>query len=128
MTDLGFERAGQYGLGKAEATLGEAMGEPKLEAKGAAEQVRAKAGKVIDKAEGLARSTLGESAARQVREKGQRAADTVQDAFDRATARIEASVTRDPYKALAIVLGVGLGLGLMMGRRTHTIIYRPIRD
>jgi ElaB/YqjD/DUF883 family membrane-anchored ribosome-binding protein len=111
-----------------EAGLGDAIGDPALQAGGVARQVRAKAGKVLDKAEGLARSTLGEGAARQVREKGEAAADTMQGAIDRAASGVEDAVIRDPYKALAIALGIGLGLGLMMGRRSHTFIYRPIRD
>jgi ElaB/YqjD/DUF883 family membrane-anchored ribosome-binding protein len=81
--------------------------------------------KTLGKVEDAVGRTFGEPARQRVRETAESAVGAVEDVYGRARSRVDQQLANDPYKALAVALGAGLVLGLLLGRRSHTIIYQP---
>jgi ElaB/YqjD/DUF883 family membrane-anchored ribosome-binding protein len=81
---------------------------------------------VVGKVEGLVGRTIGEPAARKVRERAEAAIDKAEQVYSSAHARVDRELALQPYKALGIAAAAGLVVGLMLARRSRTIIYRPI--
>ncbi len=139
MDNQDFESAVTSGVGVAEQTAGQALGDGGLQARGAADKAagrihgeagkaQAAVGDIADKAATLV-SKAGDQASAAVARLGDRASEV----FDRASASaqkvgdtVEPFVKERPYAALAIAAGAGLVLGLLMAGRGPKVIYvRP---
>ena len=89
-------------------------------------QGRAAVDAVVGKVEGLVGRTVGEPAARKVRQRADAVIDKAEQAYSSAHARVDRELALQPYKALGIAAVAGLVVGLLLARRDRTIIYRPV--
>ena len=82
-----------------------------------AERARAKADKVIGRVEDVVGRTLGEPAARVVRERADGVVDRAEGLYDAGRYRLDRELAEQPYKTLAITALAGLVVGFMLARR-----------
>jgi ElaB/YqjD/DUF883 family membrane-anchored ribosome-binding protein len=88
--------------------------------------------KAVGAVEAVVARTMGEPAARKVRDGAEAALGQAEAALGQAEGvyrsarfRVDRELANEPYKTLGIALGVGVVLGLLLARRDRTIIYRP---
>jgi ElaB/YqjD/DUF883 family membrane-anchored ribosome-binding protein len=109
--------AAKVALGQFESAVGEALGDSRIQAKGAAHQV----GGHVQEAAGLAQETIAQVAGR-----ARKAASTFGEAYGRASeiaGKVDPFVQEKPYAALGLALAAGLLLGLLIAGGQPKIVY-----
>ena len=134
MTDYQNDADIDAGLSALDATGADDIGaETAATSRRLAGKVRKPVDKAVGAVEGVVARTLGEPAARKVRDQADAAlgqADAAlaraEDAYEAARFRVDRELAEQPYRTLALAAGLGVVIGLLMARRERTIIYRPV--
>jgi ElaB/YqjD/DUF883 family membrane-anchored ribosome-binding protein len=118
----------QEGFGRLERGAGAALKDPGLEARGAANQLkggaRKAAAKLQTRIDGLA-DRVADSVAK-VGEQTRTAYDRTSVQARKVADKVDPFVHEKPYAALALTLGAGLLIGLLLSSRGPKVIYvRP---
>ena len=117
MNENRADGAEKVALGQFESAVGEALGDSRMQAKGAARQV----GGHAQEAAGMAQETIARVAGR-----ARRAASTIGGAYGRASeiaGKVDPFVQEKPYAALGLALAAGLLMGLLIAGGQPKIVY-----
>ena len=132
MTDYQNDADIDAGLSAMDATGGASSTDTAAQTGRLAGKVRKPIDKAVGAVEGVVARTLGEPAARKVRDQADAAlgqADAAlsraEGAYETARYRVDRELAEQPYRTLALAAGLGVIVGLLMARRERTIIYRP---
>jgi ElaB/YqjD/DUF883 family membrane-anchored ribosome-binding protein len=109
--------AAKVAVGRFESALGDAVGDPKLKARGAGRQV----GGHIQETAGTVEDGLG-----LIAEKAKAAAARASDAYNRVSgiaAEVDPFVREKPYLAAAMALAAGLFIGVLVAGRGSKVVY-----
>jgi ElaB/YqjD/DUF883 family membrane-anchored ribosome-binding protein len=115
----------QEGFGRAERRVGEAVNDPRLEGRGAANQLKGGARKAVGKAQSTLDGFAGQVADRvtKVGEQTRAVYDKTSRQAREVAQRVEPMVHERPYSSLGVALATGVILGLLLNSRGPKIIY-----
>ena len=125
MNENSIDGSAKSGIGKVEATVGQAVGSDDLQVKGASTRLEGQAQKVIGGVQdGVNQAAEGAKAA--ISKAGEQARDLYGQAQQRVqgvTETIDPFVKEQPYAALGIAVAAGLVLGLLLAGRGPRVVY-----